>query len=153
MLFIFVSILGVVLWTILLLSKYFQAKGKLAQNFTPPVMGKSAGVHSIQGSRPHMEDTYQAAINIDDDPKHAFYAVYDGHGGPRCSDFAADRLHKELLHQPNLLNDPIQALEAAFRDLDHNWLLRASKNKYDDGSTAITSLILHNTVWYVGDFE
>lgn len=38
------------------------------------INSSSAGVHSIQGTRNHMEDTYQAALNIDNNPKHAFYA-------------------------------------------------------------------------------
>ena len=55
-------------------------------------LGKVAGVHSIQGQRAHMEDSYYA------DCHKGFFAVYDGHGGARASQFASKHLH-DLLFQ------------------------------------------------------
>ena len=55
-------------------------------------LGKVAGVHSIQGQRAHMEDSYYA------DCQKGFFAVYDGHGGARASQFASKHLH-DLLFQ------------------------------------------------------
>ena len=56
---------------------------------------KVAGVHSIQGQRAHMEDSYYA------DAVRGFFAVYDGHGGSRASQFASKHLHELIFtHLP-----------------------------------------------------
>jgi serine/threonine protein phosphatase PrpC len=62
-------------------------------------IGVAAGVHSIQGKRPHMEDTYQAAVDLGGDPTKAFYGVFDGHGGAHASEYTAENLHKLILQQ------------------------------------------------------
>lgn len=53
-----------------------------------------------QGCRQHMEDTYMAVTNIDNDSQRAFYGVYDGHGGHRASEFVAQKLHTVRYHEP-----------------------------------------------------
>jgi len=115
-------------------------------------IGKCAGVYSIQGSRAHMEDTYQAAINLGGNPKHAFYGVYDGHGGHRASDFAAEHLHKLFLKN-NYQTNPTQALLDAFKELDTLWLTDATQNNFDDGTTVICALIIDQVLYVanVGD--
>ena len=55
--------------------------------FIAPLISRAASVHSIQGLRGHMEDAYYA------DHTTGFFAVYDGHGGARCSAYAAQHLH------------------------------------------------------------
>jgi len=99
-----------------------------------------------------MEDTYQAAINLGGKPKHAFYGVYDGHGGHRASDFAAEHLHKLILKN-DYENQTLRAMQNAFKELDSMWLTVATASNYDDGSTAIVVLILASTLYVanVGD--
>jgi len=115
-------------------------------------IGNFAGVYSIQGSRAHMEDTYQAAINLSGKSNQAFYGVYDGHGGHRASDFTAENLHKLILKSDYELQ-PQRALMNAFKDLDAMWLTVATVQNYDDGTTAIVTLIVGGTVYVanVGD--
>jgi protein phosphatase 1L len=119
----------------------------------PVQLGKFAGCKSIQGQRPHMEDTYQSVTGINNgDATSAFFAVFDGHGGSQTSKFAASHLHRLVSAQ---LSDegPKEALQKAFLQLDAEWLSLAAKGNYDDGSTAIVAVVQANvlTVSNLGD--
>ena len=46
-----------------------------------------------------MEDAHTHLLSLPDDPKCAFFAVYDGHGGPKVSQYAGINLHKLILQQ------------------------------------------------------
>jgi len=115
-------------------------------------IGRAAGVHSIQGRRQHMEDTFQAATDLGGDPKKAFYGVFDGHGGPHASEYAAEHLHKLILQQ-KYDEQPHPSLKSGFKQLDHDWLQLAERNNLDDGTTAICVLIENLTLFVcnVGD--
>lgn len=41
----------------------------------------SYGVSSMQGWRTSMEDSHTTELNLVQDEKYAFFAVFDGHGG------------------------------------------------------------------------
>lgn len=43
-----------------------------------------AGVYSLQGRRPNMEDCFSLKNNVSKELGIDYYAVYDGHGGPVC---------------------------------------------------------------------
>eukprot|EP00456_Euglypha_rotunda_P011505 TRINITY_DN13028_c0_g1_i16.p1 TRINITY_DN13028_c0_g1~~TRINITY_DN13028_c0_g1_i16.p1 ORF type:complete len:291 (-),score=31.93 TRINITY_DN13028_c0_g1_i16:12-884(-) len=133
-----------VLWT--------QVKTRTRRRIPDTDIGNFAGVYSIQGSRAHMEDTYQAAINLSGKSNQAFYGVYDGHGGHRASDFTAENLHKLIL-KSDYESQPQRALTNAFKDLDAMWLTVATVQNYDDGTTAIVTLIVGGTAYVanVGD--
>lgn len=75
--------------------------------------------------------------------------MYDGHGGARCSSYAAQNLH-ELIMKHNYNEHPQLALQEGFKDLDHHWLEMANLNGWDDGTTAITVLIV-NKILYVAN--
>jgi len=99
-----------------------------------------------------MEDTYQASINLLGDSQKAFYGVYDGHGGYRASEFTAEHLH-EYVTREKFVEEPIKALKNAFKQCDQEWLTIATKGSHDDGTTAITVLIINSTIYVanVGD--
>lgn len=59
----------------------------------------SAAAWSVQGYRNHMEDEY--LIDRDTLANVAIYAVFDGHGGPRCSSFAKQVFSDALRRQIN----------------------------------------------------
>ena len=42
------------------------------------------GSSSMQGWRINMEDSHTHILQLPDDPKAAFFGVYDGHGGNNC---------------------------------------------------------------------
>ncbi|EPB70570.1 protein phosphatase 2C [Ancylostoma ceylanicum] len=51
-----------------------------------------------------MEDAHTHLLSLPDDPRCAFFAVYDGHGGPKASQFAGINLHKQILQQADYAN-------------------------------------------------
>lgn len=112
--------------------------------------GSEASVCSIKGRRKHMEDTFKAESDLLNDGKVSYYAVYDGHGGQRASEYAANRLH---IHIKNELKDirkqdlhtksgsVSQALTSGFCMLDNEFLESARKYQWSDGTTAVAALI------------
>jgi len=137
----------VVVWLILLARSYLNRTRWDPLAFKPKVdLGITAGVKSIQGSRAHMEDMYQAAINLDGDPRKAFFAVYDGHGGARASEFTAQHLHSHILKH-DFTEQPLVALKKAFAQLDSDWLNIANHHGFDDGTTVIAVLIVNGTLY------
>jgi protein phosphatase 1L len=106
-------------------------------------LGRVSAVSSIQGARQHMEDAYYG------DSIKGFFGVYDGHGGNRCSQYASFYLH-DLIFKNNIAESPITALTEGYKELDRHWLELASLNNWEDGSTAITALIV-NKVLYVAN--
>lgn len=59
-----------------------------------PVFNKRAKIFILD-----MEDAHTHLLSLPDDPRCAFFAVYDGHGGPKASQFAGINLHKQILQQ------------------------------------------------------
>eukprot|EP00658_Telonema_sp_P-2_P041768 TRINITY_DN2990_c0_g2_i13.p1 TRINITY_DN2990_c0_g2~~TRINITY_DN2990_c0_g2_i13.p1 ORF type:complete len:332 (+),score=37.67 TRINITY_DN2990_c0_g2_i13:92-1087(+) len=45
-----------------------------------------------KGRRRYMEDTFRAIPNLGDHPRRGFYGIFDGHGGRKAADFAAEYL-------------------------------------------------------------
>ena len=79
--------------------------------------------------------------------------MFDGHGGSRASDFTAEHLHNHILfgsNNPHKWEDePLLAIEWGFKQLDYNWLTLATKHNWDDGTTAVTALILQGVVMFL----
>ncbi|KAJ6357538.1 hypothetical protein OIU78_005398 [Salix suchowensis] len=46
-----------------------------------------------------MEDRYSASVDVNGDSKQASFGVFDGHGGPKAADFAAENLNKNIMDQ------------------------------------------------------
>ena len=88
-----------------------------------------------------MEDAHTAELFLDEgeENSNAFFAVYDGHGGHRASDYTAEHLHNLVLNNPlhRFDEEPMLALESAFKQLDQSWLTLATRNNWDDGTTAV----------------
>ncbi|KAJ6718072.1 PROTEIN PHOSPHATASE 2C [Salix purpurea] len=46
-----------------------------------------------------MEDRYSASVDVNGGSKQASFGVFDGHGGPKAADFAAENLNKNIMDQ------------------------------------------------------
>jgi len=139
---------GVLLWLLVALHVCRRTKPghkhRLAHeeaNINPKCnLGRAASVYSIQGQRSHMEDAYYG------DHTKGFFGVYDGHGGARCSSYAAQNLH-ELVFKHNYQEQPQLALQEGFKELDRHWLEMAALNMWDDGSTGVVALVVGRTLY------
>jgi len=128
------------------------------------------GEHSIQGKRSSQEDTHTATTDIEkrmskeekrpmtqeEDTSHAaYFAIYDGHGGQLCSDYAAANLHKLFCAEHTNGKDIPSAIKAAIAGLEKNWTAKALQDDLIDGTTACIAIIDQDklTIANVGDSE
>ncbi|KAF5741944.1 hypothetical protein HS088_TW10G00952 [Tripterygium wilfordii] len=61
------------------------------------VEGRDFCLASKKGRRDVMEDGYSAIVDISGNPKQAFFAVIDGHGGCAAVDYVSENLGKNIL--------------------------------------------------------
>uniref|UniRef100_A0A914D7H4 protein-serine/threonine phosphatase n=1 Tax=Acrobeloides nanus TaxID=290746 RepID=A0A914D7H4_9BILA len=112
------------------------------------------GSSAMQGWRVNMEDAHTHLLALPDDAKAAFFAVYDGHGGSRVSQYAGLHLHKRIVNNSFYAEGKIrEALEKGFLDLDEQMLADGDTKEDMSGTTAIVVLIKDDIVYCsnVGD--
>ncbi len=108
------------------------------------------GASSLQGRRPTQEDRHHA------DDALGFYAVYDGHGGPRAAEYAAQHMHNHMQASPAWkARDASAAITDAFEATERDFLALAEREGLSDGTTALVALVSlaesRLTVGHVGD--
>lgn len=119
--------------------------------------GPRAGVKSIQGLRPYMEDAYQVKLNLPSSVKPAYFAIFDGHGGHRCAEYAAQNVHDFLVQSLEHDSNPRSALVTALKRTDDEWLAFATPHahdrSFDAGSTCVVALVVDGTLYVanIGD--
>ena len=100
------------------------------------------------GDRPNQEDKFIVCddLRVFDDIIIPYFAVYDGHGGPSCSEFIRNNLHneihyylKELVNEKsqNFLNDIINALQKIIILVDINYYDSEINYSAQHGSTCV----------------
>lgn len=99
-----------------------------------------------------MEDRYLAALNLQGDSKQAFFGVFDGHGGAKAAQFAADNLEKNILDEVVRRDNDGEIEEAVkhgYLSTDSDFLKEDSRG----GSCCVTALIRNGNlvVSNVGD--
>jgi protein phosphatase 2C family protein 2/3 len=112
------------------------------------------GSSCMQGWRISMEDAHTHLLALPDDNKAAFFAVYDGHGGAKVSEYAGIHLHKRIVNNQFYKEDRIpEAIQHGFLDLDEQMINDEGIKEEMSGTTAITVLIKNNVVYCgnVGD--
>ncbi|XP_014259564.1 probable protein phosphatase 2C T23F11.1 isoform X2 [Cimex lectularius] len=106
------------------------------------------GLSSMQGWRVSMEDSHTLLLEVPQDPSASFYAIFDGHGGSKISEYASRHLYKWIFNQKAYQEgDIVQAIENGYLELDA--FMRENKVLRDDlaGSTAVVVLIKGNTLY------
>mmetsp|Transcript_43092 Transcript_43092/g.69956 ORF Transcript_43092/g.69956 Transcript_43092/m.69956 type:complete len:660 (+) Transcript_43092:125-2104(+) len=106
-----------------------------------------AEVFAAQGPRRNMEDRHVMMQQVKGRPGEHLFAVFDGHGGHRAAEFAAERLPEELLNSSEYDSDPVSALKKAFLATDVAFLEESRIRGYDDGTTGIVVLIKGDTLY------
>lgn len=77
----------------------------------------------------------------------SLYALYDGHGGARASQYCNDHLLKYVESDPNFENNIDAALTNAFRRLDEEFTAIAKRSMLPDGSTAVVAVISNGRIY------
>lgn len=101
-----------------------------------------------------MEDSHTHILSLPDDPGSAFFAVYDGHGGAKISDYAGKHLHKYITKRNEYKEgNIIDAMKQAFLEMDEVMQNEETLKNEQAGSTAITMVIKEDRVFCanVGD--
>lgn len=101
-----------------------------------------------------MEDAHTHILSLPDDPGSAFFAVYDGHGGPKISDYAGKHLHKYITQRNEYKEgNIIDAMKQAFLEMDEVMQNEETLKHEQAGTTAIAMVIRENRLFCanVGD--
>ncbi|XP_014211190.2 probable protein phosphatase 2C T23F11.1 [Copidosoma floridanum] len=128
----------------------------MGQTLTEPVRTKKSsccrdsnylvGSSCMQGWRIRMEDSHTHLLSLTDDPKAAFFAVYDGHGGSAVAQHAGHHLHNYITSQDAYKEGNIEeAMRKGFLSLDKE--METNESLKNTGSTVIAVLIKDNILY------
>jgi len=136
----------------------------MGQTLSEPVTAKETSVvqntvykvgsSCMQGWRVTMEDAHTHILALPDDQSAAYFAVYDGHGGPKVAQHAGNHLHKYLLQRKEYQDgDFANAMKQGFLEFDNAMLKDEQMRDELAGTTAVTVLIKDNKLYCgnVGD--
>ncbi|KAE8656868.1 putative protein phosphatase 2C 25 [Hibiscus syriacus] len=102
--------------------------------------GYGYSVYCKRGRREAMEDRFAASVKLQGDSKQAFFGVFDGHGGVKAAEFAAQMLGKNILDEVVRRRDETnerEAVKAGYLRTDTEFL----KENVTGGSCCVTALI------------
>ena len=120
----------------------------------PPTEDFFVAASSSQGWRVTMEDAHCIVTGSSADRIHAYFAVFDGHGGSSIADYASKHLHHRIRQElESLRGDVKAALEEAFVKLDATMSVSSKYGRSGAGSTAVVVLICEGRLYCanVGD--
>lgn len=119
----------------------------------------SAGVAESVGKKQNMEDRHELVLDVGnhgtgtDGSKnkevastpipHAFFGVYDGHGGPRAAEYVAQHLHKAVVDHPAFEEDTETALREGFKKVEELFSEKVLTENWDGltGTTVCIALL------------
>ncbi|KAF9898644.1 Protein phosphatase 2C 2, partial [Lobosporangium transversale] len=82
----------------------------------------------------------------------AFFAVYDGHGGPNVAKFSGEGLHKKIVGDKAFAKgDYVAAIKNGFLEMDRALRYDPEYGGDSSGCTAITATFTDKNVLYVGN--
>ncbi|XP_074580141.1 putative protein phosphatase 2C 52 [Curcuma longa] len=111
------------------------------------------GYASFKGKRPSMEDNYDHKSAEIDGKLIGLFGIFDGHGGPRASEYLKEHLFNNLTKHPLFMVDTKVAISEIFKRTDSDFLASESNTTRDDGSTASTAVLIDKQLFVanVGD--
>ncbi|RKO95965.1 protein phosphatase 2C, partial [Caulochytrium protostelioides] len=124
------------------------------------------GASAMQGWRVTMEDAHTTIMNLEEElpfgtntgagrrvePGHAFFAVYDGHGGSRVAQYSGKNLHRVLVKPPLFVaHEYEKAIRAVFLQMDQNLREDPEYKEEASGCTAVMVLLTPDNELYCGN--
>nr|XP_043637478.1 probable protein phosphatase 2C 2 [Erigeron canadensis] len=89
------------------------------------VDGDGFSVYCKKGARDVMEDRFKSFVECNgQDNKKAFFGVFDGHGGSKAAEFAAENLYKNILAEVEIMGEVniIEAIKQGYINTDSQFL-------------------------------
>lgn len=112
------------------------------------------GCYISLGGREYQEDRIVATTIEDNNQESLLFAVFDGHGGDKCSTFLSKKFHLELSQHTKFHSLPIIAFQETWSAFDEKFFIECSKHQNkdtksfpSDGSTATICLIINNDIY------
>lgn len=101
--------------------------------------GDGYSVYCKRGRREYMEDRYTAGVNLRGENNLAFFGVFDGHGGAKAAEFAANNLEKNILDEVIMSDedDVEEAVKRGYLNTDSEFM----KKDLHGGSCCVTAFI------------
>ncbi|PRQ40169.1 putative protein-serine/threonine phosphatase [Rosa chinensis] len=99
--------------------------------------GIGVGVSSAKGKKKFMEDAHKIVSCLQGNSKRGFFGVYDGHGGSKAAEFAAENLHTNVLEMMEACAEKEEAFRAGYLKTDHEFL----KQGVGSGTCCVTALV------------
>lgn len=101
--------------------------------------GDGYSVYCKRGRREHMEDRYTAKDNLRGEHNLAFFGIFDGHGGAKAAEYAANNLEKNVLDEVIISDeeDVEEAVKRGYLNTDSDFL----KEDLNGGTCSVTALI------------
>ncbi|KAF9435884.1 Protein phosphatase 2C 2 [Entomortierella beljakovae] len=110
------------------------------------------GASSMQGWRITMEDAHTTLLDIENAKGTAFFAVYDGHGGPNIAKYSGEGLYKRVVADGAFAKgDYRTAIKNGFLEMDRALRHDPEYGSDSSGCTAITATITDKNILYVGN--
>ncbi|KAG0050086.1 Protein phosphatase 2C 2 [Gryganskiella cystojenkinii] len=110
------------------------------------------GASAMQGWRISMEDAHTTLLEVEGAEGTAFFAVYDGHGGPNVAKYSGEGLHKRIVVDKAFAKgDFLAAIKNGFLEMDRALRYDPEYGNDMSGCTAITATITDKDVIYIGN--
>ncbi|KAK4427132.1 putative protein phosphatase 2C 25 [Sesamum alatum] len=116
------------------------------------VEGDGYSVCCKKGRRDAMEDRYSALVGLHGDSNQAYFGIFDGHGGSKAAEFAADNLNKNIIDELKRRetaaaaaaddDDIEQAVRSGYLTTDSEFLKRDLRG----GTCCVTALIMRGNL-------
>lgn len=128
----------------------------------PDVAGVVWHTESWTGLKPTQEDRAANGRTRIKGVTYRYFGVFDGHGGPQCSEFLRKKLHTGLLNhirqapRPRRIGKDVESFVAlqtslatnaimdTFKRVDAEFMDTARRQSWNEGSTALTVLLTGN---------
>ena len=107
-------------------------------------LGLRWGSHRAQGPRSYQEDRTVVRLAEAAEEPHAYFGVFDGHGGAEAADYAVEHLHPNLMR--SAFADVGDALRDAYLRTDAGVLAAAAaipKKKASNAGAAAVTMLAH----------
>ncbi|XP_057489700.1 LOW QUALITY PROTEIN: probable protein phosphatase 2C 25 [Actinidia eriantha] len=101
--------------------------------------GDGYSVYCKRGRRGAMEDRYSALVDLQGDSKQAFFGIFDGHGGAKAAEFAANNIDRNIMKEVarRCEEDIEEAVKNGYLTTDAEFL----KEDASGGTCCVTALI------------
>lgn len=95
-----------------------------------------------------MEDAHTILLQMPDDQNAAFFAVFDGHGGAKVANYAAENLYKGICSNQLYVDGQIEeALKTVFVEFDEMMFNDEKMRDELAGSTAVSVLVKDSLIY------